>query len=283
MQNYVQTDQKPSKITSNASENLIPRQSAATVLKASVLLWFLIVVTGQWIFAYYILDFYGGTAAQGDLEAWNKRLFRGIIESDHIGNILVGIHLLTAFIIAFCGPLQFIPQIRNRFPAFHRFNGRLYLATAFIISTAGLYLVCARGGVSATGDVSLGLNGLLIIIFAAMTQRFAIARKYDVHCRWALRLFLAVCAFLFGRAGFQAWIFLTDGMGHTNAYTGPFDVFWGFGMYLLPLTLLEFYLHVKEKGRSSSKIAMACLITVASALLGLGTFMVAVNMWIPNL
>jgi len=128
--------------------------TADKALKGSAVLWFVTLVIGQWIFAYYIFAFYGVAAAQGDLETWNKRLFHGIIQGDLAGNITVGVHLLMAFIISFSGPLQLMPQIRNRFPAFHRFNVRLYMATAFIISAAGLYLIFTRGSPSLIGDIS---------------------------------------------------------------------------------------------------------------------------------
>lgn len=246
--------------------------------------WFAVVAAGQWMFAFYILAFYGVAATQGDFAAWNQRLFRGIIEGDLAGNIIVGVHLLMSFLISFCGPLQFIPQIRNRFRAFHRMNGRVFTATAVIISLAGLYLILTRSGVSLIGDISLGFNGVLIIAFAAMTFRYALARNIVVHQRWAMRLFLVAGGFLFGRAGFKAWIFLTGGVGHTQNYDGPFDVFWGFGMYLVPLAAYELYLRVNRRGVGNTpKFAMAAFLIPAGVVTALGVFLVAKNSWAPLL
>ena len=39
---------------------------------------------------------------------------------------LVG-HILFATVISIAGALQMIPGIRNRFPVFHRWNGRLFV------------------------------------------------------------------------------------------------------------------------------------------------------------
>ncbi|MBI2969669.1 MAG: hypothetical protein HYY36_02895, partial [Gammaproteobacteria bacterium] len=44
--------------------------AADTALKAAARFWFVTAVAGQWIFVYYIVSFYGGAAAQGNLAAW---------------------------------------------------------------------------------------------------------------------------------------------------------------------------------------------------------------------
>lgn len=155
------------------------------------------------------------------------------------------------------------------------------MTAAFTISVAGLYLILARGGVSLNGDIGLGLNGLLIMVFAAIALRNAIARDINTHRRWALCMFLAVSGFLFARIGFQAWTFLTGGIGHTDTFDGPFDIFWGFGNYLLPLALLELYLHTQNRAGAYGKFAMAGILLIVTALMGLGIFLATTNMWLP--
>jgi hypothetical protein len=66
---------------------------ADTALKAAARLWFRVAVIGQWVFVYFIVSFYGGTAVQGDFEAWNKILPHGYIAGDTVGNLFLAAHL----------------------------------------------------------------------------------------------------------------------------------------------------------------------------------------------
>ena len=76
------------------------------------------------------------------------------------------------------------------------------IVTAFTISLAGLYMMWFRGTV---GDLSqhLGqsLDAVLIMLCAVLALRYALARDFKTHRRWALRLFMVVSASLFIRAG----------------------------------------------------------------------------------
>jgi hypothetical protein len=38
------------------------------------------------------------------------------------------------------GPLQFMPGIRARHPRFHKLNGRIYIASAYIVGISALVL-----------------------------------------------------------------------------------------------------------------------------------------------
>ena len=78
---------------------------------------------------------------------------------------MVGSHLLLAAIIIIGGPLQIIPKVREYAPTFHRWNGRLYILTAFIISLSGLYMVWIRGSIGGMiQHISISINAFLIIL-----------------------------------------------------------------------------------------------------------------------
>lgn len=110
-------------------------------LKSAAVFWFFIAVLGQWMFAFYVAALYGGSAFRGEMEVWRKHLTHGYVPGDHIGNPAVITHLLLAFVLMAGGPMQFIPQIRRIAPAFHRWNGRIYVFAAFPISLAGLFML----------------------------------------------------------------------------------------------------------------------------------------------
>src|SRR5262245_31265381 len=91
------------------------------------------------------------------------------------------------------GALQLTPQIRDHFPAFHRWNGRVFMATAYIVSLAGIYMMIARHTFGSTlNRGSTLVNGLLILVCATIALRYAMAREIDTHRRWAMRLYLLV-------------------------------------------------------------------------------------------
>jgi hypothetical protein len=260
---------------------------ARRMLNASATTWFLTAVFGQWFFAYYIMVFYGGTALQGDWAKWSSRMIYGIIEGDMIGNIAVLIHILLAFFISFCGPLQFIPQIRNNYPAFHRFNGRFYIITSLVISVAAIYMIWSReaiiGGVM--GQIGTSFDGVLVIICAIMTVRFAMARKIAIHRRWALRLFILVSGVWFFRIIRGFWMFINDGTspGTNGNLTGPFDLVLNFAGYLVPLLILECYFRVRDNGKSTSQYTMSGIILLLTVATGIGIYSAAHIFWLPNL
>jgi len=260
---------------------------ARKLLSISAATWLLTAIMGQWLFAYYIMVFYGGNALQGDWDAWSKRMIHGFIEGDLIGNIAVLIHISLAFVITFLGPLQLIPQIRTNFPKFHRINGRVYIITAIVISVAAIYSIWSREAVISgiVGQIGTSLDGLLIIICAIMTVRFAMARKIAIHRRWALRLFIVVSGVWFFRVIRGFWMFINDGTSPgTNAnLTGPFDLILNFAGYLVPLLVLECYFRVRDNGKPTGQLAMSSTIFMLTIAMGIGIYSAAHMFWLSVL
>jgi tetratricopeptide (TPR) repeat protein len=257
-----------------------------TALKAATRFWFLVFFTGQMLFAFTVASFYGHAAVRGDFEAWNKAMTHGYRPGDTLGNLAVAIHLLSAVIIILAGTIQLIPQVRNRAPLFHRWNGRLYFVTAFTISLAGLYMMWVRGTV---GDLSQHLGNtilaVLIVLFAVMALRYAMARDFKTHRRWALRLYFVVSASLFIRAGIFLSLLLNRGpFGFDPAtFQGPFMTFISFAQYLVPLAILEIYLRVRERSNAPARIAMAASLFILAVALGGGIFAVTMAKWLPSI
>jgi len=259
---------------------------AGAALKAATRLWFAVAFIGQLLFAFTVASFYGGTAARGDLQAWNKSMTHGYLPGDRVGNLVIAIHLISAVIIILAGTIQLIPQVRNRAPLLHRWNGRLYVLTAFTISLAGLYMMWMHGTV---GDLSqhLGnsLMAVLIMFCAVMALRYALARDFKTHRRWALRLYLVVSASLFIRAAIFLSLFLNRApFGFDPAtFQGPFLTFLSFAQYLAPLAVLEIYLRVQDRSGAAGRMAMAASLFMLTVALGAGIFAVAMTKWLPSI
>ncbi|WP_019029345.1 DUF2306 domain-containing protein [Colwellia piezophila] len=260
--------------------------SADKVLTGVGKFWFLVAFIGQFIFAFYIITFYGTSAITGNFELWNSVFPRGYVAGDIVGNIAVASHVMFAAIITLGGPLQLLPQVRNRFPKFHRINGRVYMMAAFIMALGGLFMMLTRGAVGAfITHVSLAINALLILVFVVQTVRYAIARKINIHRRWAIRLFLVVSGVWFYRIGLMLWMFIHGGpVGFDMAtFSGPFLTFLSFSTYLLPLFVFELYVWAKDKSDTFGKVAMTTGLLILTGAMAVGIFIAAMGMWLPRI
>ena len=256
------------------------------ILQGVAKLWFVIALIGQWIFVYYVASYFGGILLEkGILGMKDTHLPHGYVEGDLFGNFVISAHVMLAIIIIGFGPLQLIPQVRTKFPRFHRVNGRVYLMTAYMTSMAGLYMVWTRGVLGGFwGHIAINLDAVLIIVFATIALRYAIARKIALHRQWALRLFMVVSAVWFFRVGLMGWYALTGGAGIDNeTFTGPFITFIYFGQMFVPLAFLELYFRAQNSKSGGVKIAMAAGLVVATLYMSLGIFAATKGMWLPRL
>ena len=256
---------------------------ADTVLKAAARFWFAVVVVGQLMFAFTVASFYTLTALRGDYHKWN--FTNGYVPGFSMGNTAVVMHVASAVIIMLAGAVQLVPQVRNRFPVFHRWNGRIYMLTAVALSVAGLYMTWIRGSV---GDLSVHLgstlNAVLIWLCGAMALRYALARDFKTHRRWALRFFLVVSASWFFRIGFFLSFLVFKGpFGFDpTTFRGPFLTFMTFAQYLIPLAVLEIYLRAQDRPGALRRTATAGMLFVLTFVMGAGLFAVATAAWVPQ-
>jgi uncharacterized membrane protein len=259
---------------------------ADRVLNMAARFWFVIAVGGQWMFAYYVAAFYGGAALRGDLQAWNKVMPHGYVPGDLAGNLAIAAHLFLAVVIIVGGPLQLIPQIRRHAPAFHRWNGRVYMPAVFITSLAGLYMIWFRNkGGDFVQYLGITLDAILIMLFAVLALRYAMTGRIQTHRRWALRLFMVVNAVWFFRVGLMFWLVVNQGPAgfDPKTFRGPFLSFWAFADYLLPLAILELYFRTRDRAGATGRFAMAGALFVVTIALGIGIVVATKGMWLPRL
>jgi hypothetical protein len=259
---------------------------AAPALRAAATFWFGAAVLGQLLFAFYVAVFYGRAAAQGRLQDWNKVLHSGYVPGDTAGNLVLMSHLLFAVAITVGGALQLVPLIRRTWPRFHRWNGRIYLLGATIASISGLIMIWTRNtGGDLSQHIAISANALLILGFAGMALRHAMAHQFDVHRRWALRLFLVVSGGWFFRVGLMFWIVANHGpVGFDpKTFTGPFITFLSFAQYLVPLSVLQLYFLAQESRSSRGQFAMAGGLLVLTLAMTGGIAAAAMIFWLPHI
>lgn len=262
-------------------------KTAARALSVSAAAWFVALVAGLWAFGIYIVGLYGVGAATGDWERWNAVLpaGHGYNRGDAAGNLALGVHLLLAVFVTFLGAMQLVSALRARAPAFHRWNGRVFVAVAFAIAGSGLFIAFTRGAVAGT-YMAIGntLNAVLLMVCAALALRFALKRRFDVHRRWALRAFVLMLGVFFYRLGMMLWFVANRGpVGHTDAFDGPFDIFLAFAHVLGPLAILELYMLARDRGGAFARFAMAGGMAVVALATVAGGLFALVGMWLPRL
>lgn len=262
------------------------RWTGAAALRFTAAGWFVVAAIGQVAFLAFIALFYGVSTLSGDLEAWNaKPLITGHVAGDGVGNAQFAAHVLLAAVVTAGGILQFVPWIRRRARAFHRWNGRVYVAFGFVLALGGLWLVWVRGTyLTISGAVSISALAMLIMVFGAMAMRRAMQRRIEDHRRWALRFFIVMNGVWFQRIGYMAWIMLNGApVGIGRRMDGWFDLVWGFGCYLAPLAVAEIYLWAGRRGGAAVRAATAALLVGATALTAVGIGGAVMIMWWPYL
>jgi hypothetical protein len=260
--------------------------AAVRTLRIAAQAWFGVAIAGQCIFLAYVIAFYGAPAMQGNFAAWNKGIPHAYAPGATMSNVAAATHLLMAVVIMLGGPLQLVPQIRRYAPSFHRWNGRLYLLAVFATSLAGLYMVWSRLRPAHFFEhVGISVDAVLIMSFAVVAVRYAIARDIRKHQRWALRLFMVVNAGWFFRVILMFWLLINQGPVGFDAktFTGPFLVFLSFADYLLPLAILEVYFRTRDRGQVRSRFAMAAVLVVLTIATVIGIFAASMVLWLPRM
>jgi len=267
---------QPRAAMSAASSSLDWQRLSSRCLRAAVGFWYCVTVAGQLIFAFTLASFYGLTAARGYLTSWNSSMTHGYVPGDGPGNAVVAVHLASAVFIILSGTVQITPWVRNHFGTLHRWNGRLYLVSAFSVSLAGLYMMLVRGTVGGfLAHVGQGIDACLIMVCAVLAARYAMAGEFSTHRRWALRLYLVVSASLFIRAA----AFLVS----LRIDPGTFQTVMSFAQYVVPLALLELYLRVQSGGNVARRFAVAAALALITTGLAVGVVAVTSGRWLPEL
>ncbi|MCQ3830701.1 DUF2306 domain-containing protein [Microbulbifer elongatus] len=256
-------------------------------INLAVTFWFSIAAIGHGIFFVYILAvFYPPIAESGLYGLQDMHLPAGFREGDTLGNLAAVAHVLLAAIVIGGGPLQLIPGVRRKLPTFHRWLGRSYLLAAVTSAIGGLYMTWTRHSIGdLVSQITISIDGVLILVFAFLALRHVIAGRIAEHRRWALRLFMAASAVWFFRVVLMGWAMLTGGWGiDWETFTGPFLYALGFGQYLVPLVMLQWYFHCEKREASQrAQIAFVSTLVPLAVFMAIGIFAATIGMWLPRM
>lgn len=235
------------------------------------------------LFGLYIIAFYFIALLQGNTEQWNEVL-PGLYDQQTRGaTVGIGVHFAAGGIILILGCIQLVDRIRSRYPALHRWLGRLYVLAALGASVGGLVFILDKGTIGGlVMDIGFAGYGVLTFLAAVNAFRYAHSGDFDRHRAWAIRLFaLAIGSWLY-RMDYGFWFLFTDGLGHSQAFRGPFDYFMDFFFYLPNLLVAEVFIgnHEILKSRTAKGLATFSLF-LATAFLILATYFFTKEFWGP--
>jgi hypothetical protein len=234
------------------------------------------------LFGLYIVAFYVGALADGQVAKWNQNL-PGLYEPHSpAATSALGLHFLAGGVILILGCIQLIGRVRTRLPALHRWLGRIYVSAALLAGLGGLTFILVVGTIGGRiMDVGFGLYGALMVLAAVQTYRYARARSLSLHRAWALRLFaLAIGSWLY-RMDYGFWLLLGAGRGHTHDFHGPFDHVMAFFFYLPNLLIVEAFIRAQSAASPKIRLAAAGLFAGTTGFLLLGTYYFTKLYWGP--
>lgn len=258
---------------------------APRALDLAAVLWFIAATMGQWAFVLFILLFFSPPLFSGDLQALNdKPHITGYVPGDTLGNLQLLLHVCLAAAVTLAGALQLLPALRRRWPAVHRWNGRLFLGAAALATLSGFYLTFVRGSqLNLASTISIACNGVLILVFAVLAWRSAHQRDFAEHRRHALRAYLLVNGVWFLRIGMMLAGLGLSALGHTLSYDSAVFAGVAFLSWIAPLACLQLYFAAERTSRRSVQYAVAGLFVLLSLLTATGGLAAVMLMWWPRL
>lgn len=188
-------------------------------------------------FAYYAVGF--GMAGLGDTLPQPHYLRSG----DAAANVAIFSHMIFGAVITVLVPFQVIAPLRQRFPIWHRWAGRIIATAALVTAAGGLLYIGMRGTIGGMPmNIGFALYGVLTLVAAARMWGLAHSGRFQRHRVWALRFFwLAIGSWLY-RVQYGLWYLATGGLWSNPDFTGAFDLAMNFAFYVPALIGVEIYL-----------------------------------------
>ncbi|GAB3932331.1 DUF2306 domain-containing protein [Larkinella terrae] len=239
--------------------------------------------TSAALFGLYILAFYAAALYEGNMQRWNNVLPRLYEPQTTAATTGIGLHFAMGGIILVLGSIQLIDAVRVRFPALHRWLGRLYVLSCLLAAVGGLVFIALKGTIGGTVmNIGFGLYGVLMFVSAIQTYRYAVRRDTDRHRIWALRLYaLAIGSWLY-RMDYGFWFLLADGAGHSRSFSGPFDHVMAFFFYLPNLLVADAFSRARSyKASPALRLGASAVLLLATGFLLLGTYYFTLYYWGP--
>ncbi|MDC0602031.1 DUF2306 domain-containing protein [Aliiglaciecola sp.] len=218
-------------------------------------------------------------------ESQFTHMIRGYKNGEIFNNAVLLLHVIPVMLISLSATFQLVPYIRNRYPRFHRWNGRLFLLVGFLGAISGIYMTWGIGSrLSDVGAIGVTLNGILIPIFVLYAWRTAVNKQFMLHRRFAVHAFILINGVWSVRLYLMAWYMINQGpLGNTSKIDGPADIAISFASYLLPMAIAELAFWAERRRQSLTTFFAALGVSIMALLTLVGVFAASTMMWIPRI
>lgn len=157
-----------------------------------------------------------------------------------LSNLAIALHMVAGAALTIGAPLQALPILRRRWPAVHRKFGYALFGLALATGAGGLVYIAVSGTVGGWWmSFWFAVYGALLIVSAANTVYYAIAKDRVRHTEWATRLIILAVGSWIYRMHYVIWYSLTDRAASNDAFTGLFDRIQVFAFFLPYLLVAE--------------------------------------------
>jgi uncharacterized membrane protein len=99
------------------------------------------------------------------------------------------VHIVPAAVVIMLMPMQFLGGIRKRYPAVHRWSGRVVISLGFVVGGSALVMseTMSIGGVNETAATTL--FAILFLVFLSLGYRSIRKGRIVRHREWMIRSF----------------------------------------------------------------------------------------------
>lgn len=98
-------------------------------------------------------------------------------------------HVIPGLIYMALAPLQFLRPIRQRYPAYHRWSGRILAATGLVLGAAALFIAIVFPYSGPAEQVIVGAFAVFFLISIVRGVTEARRAQYALHREWMMRAF----------------------------------------------------------------------------------------------
>jgi len=104
--------------------------------------------------------------------------------------ILTMIHVVPGFLFMILGPFQFSKSIRARHLQWHRWNGRIFVATGFIVGISALVMSFTMQSIGGVNQAAATILFGSLFLFALSKAFWHIRRReVTLHRQWMIRAY----------------------------------------------------------------------------------------------
>jgi uncharacterized membrane protein len=156
--------------------------------------------------------------------------------------VVTNLHVVFGALFLALGSMQFIPRVRNRWPAYHRWAGRTLVAVAMIVGVAALFLALVVPFSGWPGRIGNGFFALYFLV--AMTRAVLHIRRRNValHREWMIRAFAIALGIATMRLIFAPTLIVAGVDSVSDSRVATLSVISFMAAFLLHAAVAEFWI-----------------------------------------